>query len=214
MAQGGDFTKGNGTGGESIYGRNFADENFKIRHTEKYLLSSANAGPNTNGSQFFITFAATPWLDYKHVVFGRVERGAKIVEMMQRIPTNNEDRPKQTIRIKKCGAMRLKEDPKPQIVPKPAAVAEAKPVPKKEVAPEPKKEVVPEPVKEPVQKIVEHHVDESDSDDSEEESAPPKLEKPDSAAPTLSDHSKHIHKKKKHRRPRKDKWKMQHKHQR
>jgi cyclophilin family peptidyl-prolyl cis-trans isomerase len=109
MAQGGDFTKGNGTGGESIYGVKFADENFKIKHSEKYLLSSANAGPNTNGSQFFITFEKTPWLDGKHVVFGRVERGGKIVEMIQRIPTDNSDKPRQVVKIKRSGAMRLKE---------------------------------------------------------------------------------------------------------
>ena len=94
MAQGGDFTKGNGTGGESVYGMKFPDENFKIRHTEKYLMSSANSGPNTNGSQFFITFEKTPWLDGKHVVFGRVERGQDIVEMMQRVNCDNNDKPR------------------------------------------------------------------------------------------------------------------------
>ena len=72
MIQGGDFTNGDGTGGESIYGEKFADENFKLKHTERGLLSMANSGPNTNGSQFFITTTETPHLDGKHVVFGKV----------------------------------------------------------------------------------------------------------------------------------------------
>jgi len=105
MIQGGDFTAGNGTGGESIYGAKFDDENFTVKHTKSGLLSMANAGINTNGSQFFITCEATPHLNGKHVVFGEVTSGYDVVKKIEITPTKARDAPSEVVRIIDCGVL-------------------------------------------------------------------------------------------------------------
>lgn len=105
MIQGGDFEKSNGTGGYSIYGEKFDDENFELKHDQPFLLSMANAGPNTNGSQFFITTVKTPHLDGKHVVFGKVIAGKSVIRQIERTPTAESDRPLQECKIVNCGVL-------------------------------------------------------------------------------------------------------------
>ncbi|KAH7412015.1 cyclophilin-like domain-containing protein [Phaeosphaeria sp. MPI-PUGE-AT-0046c] len=105
MIQGGDFTMGNGTGGESIYGEKFEDENFERVHEKPFLLSMANAGPGTNGSQFFVTTVPTPHLDKKHVVFGEVINGKSIVRQIENLKTQSGDKPLQDATIIDCGEL-------------------------------------------------------------------------------------------------------------
>jgi len=105
MLQGGDFTNGDGTGGESIYGEKFDDENFTIKHTKAGQLSMANAGPGTNGSQFFVTCKETPHLDGKHVVFGHVVEGLDIVKQIENVPCGENDKPERDVIIEDCGEM-------------------------------------------------------------------------------------------------------------
>lgn len=113
MCQGGDFTHGSGIGGESIYGAKFEDENFKKIHDKPFLLSMANAGPNTNGSQFFITTVSTPHLDGKHVVFGEVIEGKSIVRRLEKCEKGANDKPAEDWVIEDCGELPSDYVPQP-----------------------------------------------------------------------------------------------------
>ncbi|XP_021962897.2 peptidyl-prolyl cis-trans isomerase 6 [Folsomia candida] len=112
MIQGGDVIQGNGRGSTSIFGQQFDDENFILKHTGPGILSMANSGPNTNGCQFFITTVKTSWLDNKHVVFGKVIEGFdETVKVIEATPVNSEDKPYETVTVKQCGILPLPNGP-------------------------------------------------------------------------------------------------------
>ena len=140
MIQGGDFEKADGTGGSSIYGNKFDDENFLYSLSREGLLAMANSGPNTNGSQFFITLKDCPWLNGKHVVFGQVIKGMDVVKDVGKVETDGQDKPKVSVVIENCGEIKKEDREEPMEEEKPEEPKKEEPKPEEPKAEEPKKE--------------------------------------------------------------------------